>query len=153
MRRVHVTEMRVTGDLIDQTETGNAFTSVTLEINSGEGEWLNSDQRSTPFSEKNNRNLDFSQNSVQAPFNELNDQGGGGGGAPPTPSNEREQMFAGDNGLFDHGPVLDSNDTLNVRSEVEKNNTTYDVRVRGFYVLGWRIHEVENARPSFGIPL
>jgi len=153
MRRHMFTQVEVTGDIIDQTETGNAETVVTFEVNSGEQEWLNSDQRGAEYVEENNRNFDLNHMAVQVPFNEAGDSGGGGGGGPPTSTAEREVMFAGPNGLFHRGPVLDANDTLNFRYEIDLNNCVYDVRLKTYYVLGWRLHEVENARPEFGIPL
>lgn len=153
LRRVMYTDIQITGDTIDQTETGGAETACTFEVNSGEGEWLNSDQRAPVFVEENNRNFDVEHQAVQVPFNELGDQGGGGAGGPPTGSSSRETMFAGPTGQFSRGPVLDANDTLNFRYEIQRYNCVYNVRLKVFYVLGWRVHEVENARPEFGIPL
>lgn len=152
MRRHLFIEMQVSGDAIDQTETGAVAANLTFEINSGTGEWLNSDQRDNAFSEENNRNLDLAEIQTQAPFNEL-ETGGAGGGSSGTANDTREVMFAGPQGLFEHGPVLDANDTLNFRIETHKYNTTYNVRTKVYYVLGWRVHEIEDARPEFGIPL
>lgn len=153
MRRHQFLDVEITGTLIDQTETGGMEGVSTFEINSGEAEWLNSDQRPTQFVEENNRNIDLCHTAVQVPFNEQADQGGGGGGSSGSNFDTREVVFAGDVGIFDHGPVIDANDLLTFRFEIANYNTTYEARLKVYYVMGWRVHEVENARPEFGIPL
>lgn len=133
-----------------QSETGNLQVSATLEVNSGEGEWLTSDQRDPEFVEENNRNLDASEMSYSVAFVDTSASAGGPGGGDT--HSEREVMYAGPNGLFDHGPVLDANDSLDARFELDKRNIVFNTRLRCYYVLGWRVHRIEDARPEFGIP-
>jgi len=139
----------------DQDQAGSFQGSVVLEVNSGPGEWLNSDQRfdvdNSFYSEENNRNLDVVEAVITPGYSNDTTQNGGPGSLAP--AFERETAYAGSSGLFDHGPVLDPNDELDVRIELDAQNNIEVMKARVFYVLGWRVHEIEDARPQFGIPL
>lgn len=156
LRRHAMAQIRENETLANQSRPSTAQFSAVLEVNSGEAEWLTTDQfpNAGPPGYKVDtklQNLDAFETVGHTGFIDAGTAFAGASGGDD--ANYREYHFAGPNSNFLFGPILDANDDLDIRQEIDKEDLIYPVRLRVQWVLGWMIHEVEGARPQFGVPL
>lgn len=149
MRRMFVGQVHL-DDSVTATAVGSADINASLEINSGEAEWMATDQRAAQESRRFNQNLDHIQVLVDEGFKDSTN-GVGAGSGDSAETHEREALFAGQQGMFKNGPVLDSNDSLDIRGEIAKFQMAHNAEFRVYWVLGWKTHELENIRDPYGL--
>lgn len=153
MYRHHAVEIKSTGGTgADATSPGSWNSSYSLGVNMEDEEDITSDDiirsAGVTFHQTDRANqLDASYLAGHVPYQDVaSSSGGGGSGA------NHAARFVNFRHNYGRGPVIDSNDDLTIRMDVEKTAAGADTVVEGrtYGQLTWLIHEVPTARRQLG---
>lgn len=130
----------------NQSEAGTYGGQAEIGINTTGDERATSDMRDPNFGDEDSPAILYilQTGTGTSPFVDTSAGAGGGGGSP---------QQNGDFNFRDHfgtGPFLDKADEISVRTEVESKNTVLDVVAEAYWILGYRVYEIESQRPTFG---
>lgn len=145
----HNAFFRMDGSRASETEPGYAETSTTWEINSGQGEWILSDQVTDPLEDDDgHKTLDWYETIVYPSVqDDVNGTGAGTGPSSDTyrnAKNFREQ--------YGTGPFVDVNDEINIRTELSTFHVSMGIDVKWHAIIQGLVYKVEGARPDLAAP-